>query len=251
MNKFIIFLFSILTFKNTFSQKKGTYIGLYTPESQVYPITGQIDTIIEGKKHTIFTFEKVEWNGKKKLVLLKKGKFYFEYLGGCYAFSSREQKRKCYGQYKLNKDTLLLTSTYKQSDFYSIVEKKVDTIPLGKIMIVTNYPNIQVRPTSFINGFDLKLNDTLIGSFKIKDTIYCKSNEVNKLFFICCSPYPMEWSYIPKNAESNFFNVTLTREIEGENLFINSSKLLVREKKLIVMTGEYIGGVKDGVYIKK
>ena len=53
MNKLIILLFSIFIFQNTYSQKKGVYIGLYTLENKLYPITSQKDTIIDGKKTAV------------------------------------------------------------------------------------------------------------------------------------------------------------------------------------------------------
>lgn len=246
---FIIIFFVLLFCNKLFSQLKGEYKGLYTLENQYYPITEKNDTFIDGKKTTILAFKKVEWKGEKKLLLFKKGKFYFEYLGGCHAFSSKEQKRKCTGSYKINKDTVILTSTYTQSDFCSVTEKIIDTIATGYVMIVTNYPNDIRRLTTFINGFDLQINDTLIGEFKIHDTIYYKKTEVRKLFFSCCSPYQMEWSYVPQNVKSNFFEVTLKREIDNENVSIDNSKLLISNKKLIVLKGEKIN-VKDSFYIK-
>jgi hypothetical protein len=250
MNKLIILLFPIFTFQNTYSQKKGVYIGLYTLENQLYPITSQEDTIIDGKKTTKFIFEKIEQYGEKKLTLFNNGNYYFEYTGGCYAFSANQQRRSCNGQYKVTRDTLFLTSTYKQSDFYSVTEKVIDTIPSGKIMIITNHPKMKLRPGTGFTWFNLRLNDTSMGDFKINDTIYCKSNEVKELFFRSCSPQEMEWNYVPQNTKTNYFNVTLTRDINGENIFMSQEKFLIRKKRLIFISGSNYLNVKDGLYKK-
>ncbi len=242
MKKFIILLFSIFTFQNTYSQKKWVYIGLYILENQLDPVTSQKDTIIDGKKTTKFFFEKIERYGEKKLTLFKNGNYYFEYTGGCYAFSANQQRRSCKGQYKVTRDTIFLTSTYKQSDFYSVTENIIDTIPSGKIMIITT-------STGF-TWFNLRLNDTLIGDFKINDTIYCKTNEVRGLFFRSCTPQEMEWDYVPQNTKANYFNVTLTRDIDGENIFMNQEKFLIRKKKLISISDSKYLNVKDGLYKK-
>ena len=249
MNKLVILLFSILTFKNTYAQKKGIYKGLY-PVNTIYPITNERDTVIDGKKNTIFIIYTTEQYGEKKLILFNNSKYYFEYTGGCYAISANKQLRSCKGQYKVTKDTLFLTSTYKQSDFYSVTEKVVDTIPSGKIMIITNGPKIQLRPGTGFTWFNLQLNDTLMGDFKINDTIYCKTNEVSKLFFRSCSPQEMEWSYVPQNTKTNYFNVTLTRDINGENIFMNKEKFLICKKRLIFISGSKYLNVKDGLYKK-
>jgi hypothetical protein len=250
MKKLIVLLFSICTFQKTYSQTKGVYIGLYALENLVYPITSHEDSIEDGKKTTKILFEKIEQYGKKKLTLFNNGHYYFEYTGGCYAFSANQQQRSCKGQYKVTGDTLFLTSTYRQSDFYTVFEKVIDTIPTGKIMIITNLSIMKPQPGTSFTWFNLQLNDTSMGDFKINDTIYCKSNEVKKFFFRSCSPQEMEWSYIPQNTKTNCFNVTLSRDINGENIFMNQEKFLIRKKRLVLLSGSKYLNVKDGLYKK-
>ena len=244
----IFFYFSCFSFKS-FSQVKGVYKGLFTQENERYKQTGETDTIINDKKTKYFTIQKVEWDGEKKLILQPKGKYIFQYFQRGEPCAARTSNRNCSGFYIKNKDTLYLTSKYRDTDFCKVSEKVIDTMPKDRIMIIVNYPE-KIHPHKrFINGFDLKMNDSLIGEFKVSDTIYYAATEVRSLFFSCCSPYQMEWNYIPKSKETNFFNLILTREIDGENIFMDNNKILLDKKNLIVVEGEYLK-VKDNFFIK-
>lgn len=244
----LLFYFSCFFFKS-FSQVKGEYKGLYTQKPERYKQIGEKDSIVNGKKTRYFIMQQVEWDGEKKLILKSKGKYVFQYFQRGEPCAARTSNRNCSGQYKKYRDTLYLTSKYRDPDFYKVTEKIIDTMPKGRIMIIVNYPEKKLTPKTFINGFDLTLNDSLIGEFKVSDTIYCAAIEARSLFFSCCSPYQMEWNYIPKSRKSNFFDVTLIREIDGENIFMDNSKLLLKKKNLIVVEGEYLK-VKDNLFIK-
>ncbi|MGG9961156.1 hypothetical protein [Ferruginibacter sp. SUN106] len=249
MKKYVLVIFTFLFCDKLFSQIKGEYKGLFTQKNERYKQVTEKDTIVNGKTSKWTTFQKVEWDGEKRLVLKSNGVYVFEYLERGEPCAARASLRNCTGKYKINKDTLYLTSTYKQTDFCTVTEQIIDSIANGKIMIVTHYPNNILSPETFINGFDLKLNDRLIGEFKIKDTVYCAALDIKDIFISCCSPYQMEWYYSPKNKNSNYFTISLKREINTEDIFMNNCKLLIKNSSLILLDGEYLQ-VKDNRYIK-
>lgn len=233
---FLHFIFFLFYF-NGLAQIKGAYTGLFTQHHERFLMD------------TPGNFMKVEWDGEKKLLLQNNESFSLQYKERGEPCAARSSLRTCTGKYRINKDTLYLNSTYKQQDFYKVTEKKIDSIANGKIMIVTGYPNNKLSPGTFINEFLLKLNEKLIGEFEIKDTVYCNATDIENIFISCCSPHIMEWQYTPKNKNSNYFDFTLTREINYENIYLENCKLLIGKNKLVVLDSGYLE-VKDNRYSK-
>jgi hypothetical protein len=190
---------------------------------------------------------KVEWDGEKNLFFRNDNTYSFLYRERGEPCAARSTIRNCTGTYKMTKDTIYLSSTYQQTDFYSVTEKRIDSLVDGKVMIVTRYPGNTLSPGTFINEFELRLNNKRIGEFEIKDTIYCDVSDLKDIFISCCSPNIMEWSYTPKNKSSNFFSFTLKREIKMENIYMDNCKMFVDNGDLIIVGSGYLD-VKDNRY---
>jgi hypothetical protein len=239
MTKYLsIQLFLIFFCFKSISQIKGEYRGLFSQKHEIYKLDSAGD------------FVKTEWDGEKKLFFATNNTFSFLYRERGEPCAARASIRYCTGSYRMVKDTVYLTSTHRKSDFYTVTEQRIDSIANGKVMVVACYPNNKLSPQTFINEFELRLNNKRIGEFEMMDTIYCDASEIEEIFISCCSPNIMEWSYRPKNENSNYFKFVLTREIKLENVYIDNYKMVVDNGDLMVLESGYLD-VRDNRYSKK
>jgi hypothetical protein len=181
-----------------------------------------------------------EWK-KKTLHLNNDSSFSFEYMVQGHPCAARPTIRKCTGTYTIHKDTIILKSKYSEHHFCKVVESHMENIPVGKIRIVTSYPDNALNSNTFISDFNLIINDSLVGEYKINDTIYYDVAFIKHFSMNCCSPYEMDWRYMPISNGTNYFKFTLIRNMDGENISMTNNKLLkINKNELLVVEGEFL-----------
>jgi hypothetical protein len=225
----------------SYSQISGIYIGVYNR-------TYKVDTSTTTSQKTAYP----NWDGQKKIVLKRNKQFMFENWELGQPCAARDTKRFCSGKYRLNRDTLFLTSKYKQSDFFGVFEGKIDTLKKGRVIIVTKYQT-RHSPETFINGFTLQINKKAIDNLKVfavNDSIICNVSGIEDILISSSSPYRMEWNYSPQNKDSNFFLLILSRQIESQNIYLENCKMLIRKDRLILLGNETLE-VRDNIFEKK
>jgi hypothetical protein len=229
--------FVLVYFESSSQRLKGEYSGVFNETYKVDSTSGRLLGV-------------PQWDGSKKIIFNDGQTYSFQYRLKGWPCAARPTIRNCTGTYEVVNDTVILTSRYQDTDFCKVVETTDQGIAKDKIMIIAQYPGKKLSPETFINGFNLSINGKDLGLFRIGDSIYIDKQDISKIFISTCTPYTMEWNYIPATNQSNRFDMTLYRQLNKEDLAMSNYKLLIRKGGFFALNGEHLD-VKDSLYSKK
>jgi hypothetical protein len=234
MKQITITLICSFIFKISFSQINQTklFFGNYEGIELRY-IKSSTD-----KYNSVDTKNKL-W-GTKKLTLDSNGTFKIQFpvpwpttIIGLERFSS--------GIWTKRNDTLFLNSYYGHKDFMKVKESETTA---NETQLKVNYES---GGKEYFPYLEITINDKTLGikrpltKFPL-DTV----NAIKIKHFVGPNSTDNEWYYKPIKSKSNFFEIWLTNNINGNNFVIENYKLLIRESSLIQIDNVF--NLKENCY---
>lgn len=237
IGRIILFLFFCNT--GTSQTIAGKYIG--------YDFSGMSYQTNKKGKHIKQKVNEVA----KTLQLNADSTFSFEYWDPCGLCNSQGgNTKRCSGTWTFNKDTIYLTSKYKEADFIIVKESYMPTKEkdLYKFVNISpSYEDDDDREDWFRNdmGITLLTNNANYRFFygaiacRKNDTIYFKAKAPVKFSVSAEVDYSaVKCNYEPKDNNANYFEIKIKRTIKNENMWLNRYKLSVVNGELCPL-GKY------------
>lgn len=168
--------------------------------------------------------------GKKDLTLDSNGTFLLEFPVP-YPTTIIGLRRSTRGRWIRIKDTLVLNSYHHYSDFIKVTERKVRR---NRIQVKLKYTAegkiyYPVLDISINNQTSLPIDTKRPWTYFHLDTV--KIIEIEK--YAGPTSTDREWVYKTVNRNSNYFVITLTDNIEGNNFVVEDYKLLIVDSSLV------------------
>ena len=203
----------------------------------------------------------------KNLNLNNDSTFTFEYFSNCGLCNSQGgYQKQTKGIWTFSHDTLYLTSTFQDEDFFEVKESYIPSLEpkLIKIMNVSEKDspddsltiskilhNTQHYDTDWFSGrikvsiyFTVGSSSQDIGICKENDTLYSKGIPLKIVVSTHEGYRDIQISYIPKDSKSNSFEFKLKGSVEGQNIWFKRDKLVLVKNEFKSL--DYYGDLSVG-----